>query len=91
MKLVSLTVCTRPDEVDVTNRVFLATLSDTSIVRNFSCQSIPRLTITLCLPKFLIPTEIKFGMLCEKTDVVNKSFPYEIKYLVWILNVVSFL
>ena len=45
---------------------------------------------TLCYPTCLIPIDIKFGMLCDKIDVVNKAFPYVIKFLSRVVSVLSF-
>ena len=46
---------------------------------------------TFCFPTCVIPTYIKFGIICEKIDVLNKSLPYAIKFLARILTVLSFL
>ena len=79
MQLLSVTLCTRPDTVDVTDQDCLATLRDNRIVGNLECYTSPCLTINCCFPPCLIPIETKFGVIFEKIDVVNKASPYVIK------------
>ena len=81
----------RPDVMDVTDQDCLAILSDTRRVGNLAYYPIPRLTITFCRSTFFIPTEIKFSVICEKIDVVNKVLPYVIKFVACIAIVLSFL
>ena len=77
MKLVSVSICTRPGMVDITDQDYLAaTVCDTRLVVNWECYPIPILTITRCYPTCIIPIDIKFGVLFEKIDVVNMAFPY---------------
>ena len=91
MKLVSMPVFKWPDTVDVTDQDCLTTLRDTRCVCNSACYPSPCPSITSCLPTYLIPTEIKFGVICQKIDVVNKESPYVIKFVALIVTILSFL
>ena len=90
MQLVSVHACMWPDVVDVTDQDCLETLCDTMLVGNLACYPSPRLTITCCLPNCLISTEITFGVISEKIDVVNKASPYVINFVAMIVTVLSF-
>ena len=81
----------RPDTVDVTDEDCMATLCDNRLVGNSAYYSIPRLTIAFFCPTFLILTEIKFGIICNKIGVVNKSLPYAMKIVARIVTILSFL
>ena len=87
----SVTICKRNDAVYVTYQDYLDALCDTRRVVNLSCYPRPRLTITFCCPAYLIPTEIKFGMIFDKIDVVNKALPYVIISVARIVTILSFL
>ena len=91
MKLVYVPICTGTDTVDVTAQDYLATLRETRLVGNSACYTSSCITITWCCPTCLIPTEIKFDVLYEKIDVVNKASPYVIKFVYWIVTVLYFL
>ena len=91
MQLVYVPILTQPDAVGVTDQDCLPTLRDIRLVYNLACYPIPCLTITRCFLPCLIPTEIKFIMLCEKIDIVNKASPYIIKFISWVVTVLSFL
>ena len=91
MKIVSVHVYMRPNAVDFTDQEYLVTLRNTRLVVNLDFYPSPRLTITCCCPTCLIPTEIKFGVLCEKIDFVNLVLPYVFKCLDQIVTVLYFL
>ena len=91
VKLLSMPVCKQPDVADVTGQDFLTNLRDTRLVGNSACYPGPRLTITFCFPTCIIPTEINLYVICENIDVVNKSLPYVIKNLAWVVTVLFFL
>ena len=91
MKLVSVTVCMRTYTVDMTEQDYMATICDTSLVGNSACEPSPCLART-CFPQTcLIPTDIKFSLICEKIDAVNKALTYVIKCLALIVTILSYL
>ena len=91
MKLVSVTVCMRTYTVDMTEQDYMATICDTSLVGNSACEPSPCLART-CFPQTcLIPTDIKFSLICEKIDAVNKELTYVINVLAHIITLLSFL
>ena len=87
----SVPICTHTDAVDLPVQDCLPNIHATRLVGNLACSSISCLTITCCCPTCLIPTEIKFDALCEKIDVVNKAVTYVIKFVAWIVTVLSFI
>ena len=87
MQLVHVLVCMQPDVVDVTDQDCMTALCDTMLVHNLEFQPSPRLNTTICFPTCIIPTEIKFVVLCDKIDVVNNISPYVIKFVSWIVTV----
>ena len=91
MKIVSVPIFIWPDVVDVTDQDCMDTLCDTSIVGDSACYTRHHLTTTFCCPTCLIPTEINFGMIGEKIDVVNKALPYVIIFVARIVTVLSFI
>ena len=92
MKLVSVSICTRPGMVDITDQDYLAaTVCDTRLVVNWECYPIPILTITRCYPTCIIPIDIKFDARCDKIDFLNKAVPYVIKFVAWFVTVLSFI
>ena len=91
MQIVNVHVCTWPNVVDVTDQDCLNILRDTRLLGDFTCQPSPRPTIIFCFPTYIIPTQINFGVRCEKIDIVNKVFLYVIKLVSRIVTVISFL
>ena len=90
MQLLSMTLCLLTDLVGLTDQDCLETLCDTMLVGNLACYPSPRLTITCCLPTCIITTEIKFGVISEKIDVVNNASSYVINFVSQVLIVLSF-
>ena len=86
MQIVSVPVFIWPDAVDVTGQDCLTTICDNGLVVNFTSYPITRFVITFRCPTFLVPTEIKVGVVCEKIDIVNKALPYVVKMLAYIVT-----
>ena len=66
MQILPVPVCIRPDTMDINDQDCMATLCGTRLVENSSCYPRTQLTITCCSRTFLIPTDIKFGMIFDK-------------------------
>ena len=77
--------------MDITDLDCMATLCKNRLVRNSDYYPIPCLTITICCPTCLIPKYIKFGVIFEKIDIVNKASTYVIKFVACIVTVLSYL
>ena len=86
MKLVYVPVCMQPDALDFTYQDCMSTICDAMIYVNSACQPRPHLTITRCFPTCVIPKEIKFRVICENIDAVNKASPYVIKFVAQIVT-----
>ena len=91
MQLVSVIICTCTNVSYVTYQDSISTLCDTGLVGNLTCQPSPCLIINFCFPTCLIPTEIKFVVLCEKIDFKNKALPYTIKVVSHIVTIMYFM